>query len=67
MEHHLNEASILVKMCVTHLINLEGRDNPGHIPSNIRPVAIVTYIHLEMFLQTHIHLSNFAIFVILVG
>ena len=33
---HLNEASILAKMCVTHLINLEGGglQPPGSDPVN---------------------------------
>ena len=53
MELHLNEASILVKMCVTHLINLEGGgDNPGHILSNIRLVAMVTYTSGDVFTDT---------------
>ena len=32
VEHHLNEASILAKMCVAHLINLEGGGGGASAP-----------------------------------
>ena len=61
--HHLNEASILAKMCVAHLINLEGGGGfsplspPPPPPPPPYPGSDPAFVHICKITSRHLALS----------